>query len=351
MKGMMNRKFSTSKHLFIAAVTVVLLLLTASCSMMHDDREGCVQELRVTFSYDMNMKFADAFANEVKAVSLYAYDTGGRLAFHRTEPVADLLKRGGYMTLDGVAPGHYTLLVWAEGENRYTDSYLYTTTSDASQNITRLDCRVNRSGRELPHDLTPLYHGMMADADLTLSGYGVKTVNVPLTKNTNNIRVVLQNASGEPLHTGDFSFSIDDDNTWLAYDNAPLADDSVTYRPWSQYDGTTRTVRSANAATLSDADTKISAVVAELTVNRLLVSKHPRLKVRDTKDGKTVFSIPLIDYALLVKGRYHATMSDQEYLDRQDDYDFIFFIDDDHNWLSASIVVNSWRVVLQNTDI
>lgn len=29
----------------------------SSCSMMHDDMSDCRRELRVSFSYDMNMKF------------------------------------------------------------------------------------------------------------------------------------------------------------------------------------------------------------------------------------------------------------------------------------------------------
>lgn len=64
-----------------------------------------------------------------------------------------------------------------------------------------------------------------------------------------------------------------------------------------------------------------------------------------------MFNIPLVDYALLVKGNYNKDMTDQDYLDRQDEYSFVFFVDDSMNWLSASIFVNSWRVVLQNVDM
>ena len=162
-----------------------------------------------------------------------------------------------------------------------------------------------------------------------MEDYGVKTVVVPLTKNTNNVKVVIQNAIGVKLNATDFDFKIEDDNGWLAYDNSPVVDDSITYHPWSQYDGV------VNSA--SEDNTQVSAVVAEMTVNRLLASKHPRLKVYNNLNKKMVFSIPLIDYALLV--------------DRQDDYSFIFFVDDHLDWLSATIYVNSWRVVLQNVDM
>ena len=90
---------------------LALLLIVSSCSMMHDDLSGCQQELRVRFRYDMNMEFADAFAPQVKTLTLYAYSPDGALAFERTEKVADIVARGGYMTLDNVTPGHYSLLL------------------------------------------------------------------------------------------------------------------------------------------------------------------------------------------------------------------------------------------------
>ncbi len=329
---------------------MLLAALLSSCSMMHEDLSECSQQLRVDFRYDMNMKFADAFANEVRRVTLYVYDADGNLAMQKTEPAADIMARGGYMTLDGLHPAHYRLVAWAEGEERHADSYVFGTPSAAASSADVLTCRIRRDGRELSHDLTPLFHGLVADADLSMEGYGVKSVTVPLTKDTNVIRVVLQNASGKRLDKDDFSFAIDDDNSWLAYDNSPLNDDSICYHPWSVYDGTT----ASESTTREDADggtTSVSAVVAETTVNRLFTSKSPRLRVTNRSNGKTVFDIPLIDYLLLVKGNYNRRMSDQEYLDRQDEYNFVFFLDDNRNWLSASIFINSWRVVLSNADI
>ena len=352
--------FQTGRTI-VATTTILLACLLSSCSMMHDDQSDCRQELRVDFRYDMNMKFADAFSSQVKQVTLYAYSaTDGSLVYKKTESTDDIKAHGGYMVLDGLRSGKYNIKVWAEGENRHDDSYTYGQPSSASSDISVLTSRINRTSgeRELSHDLTPLYHGLLTDADLTIDGYGVKTVTVPLTKDTNVIRVVLQNASGKKLNAADFSFFIDDDNTFLAYDNSSLRDDSITYRPWSKYDGiagSSGNNGNANAAaatrTDSELDTPVSAVVAELTANRLFVEKHPRLRVRNNLNGKTVFSIPLIDYALLVKGNYNRQMSDQEYLDRQDEYNFVFFIDNNYNWLSASVLINSWRVVLHNTDI
>ena len=57
------------------------------------------------------------------------------------------------------------------------------------------------------------------------------------------------------------------------------------------------------------------------------------------------------DYALLVKGFAHEDMDNQEYLDRQDEYNMTFFLTGDKQWLSTVIIINDWRIVRHNVDI
>ena len=70
----------------------------------------------------------------------------------------------------------------------------------------------------------------------------------------------------------------------------------------------------------------------------LVKGQETRLTVSNKETGKTVLSIPLIDYALLVKGFYNRDMDDQEYLDRQDVYDMVFFLDESDRWLDAIFI-------------
>ena len=42
---------------------------------------------------------------------------------------------------------------------------------------------------------------------------------------------------------------------------------------------------------------------------------------------------------------------DQEYLDRQDEYNMTFFLDEQNQWINSVILINSWRVVLSNVDV
>lgn len=175
----------------------ILGLLLASCDYWHDSYEGCEEllktHLKVQFIYDMNMKFADAFPHEVKNVTLYAFDRQGKLAYVKTEAAEKIIAEEG-MNIDDLTPGVYDLLVWAQGEERYADSYTFGQASIGSSACDVLKATVNRSDKGIiDHDLTPLFHGQLAKANLTkMEKGGTRTVKVSLTKNTNHFKVVLQ---------------------------------------------------------------------------------------------------------------------------------------------------------------
>lgn len=348
MMKMLSSVYKYNKFLF-HTVLLMLGLVFTSCNYWHDDQEGCEAHLRLQFVYDMNMKFADAFAHEVKTVRLHAFNQNGKLVYTKTEPVERILADGG-MNLDDLAPGRYDLQVWAEGEQRYEGSYIYKGL-DGDEGIGKSDIRdfqtlVNREDKKVNHDLTPLFHGMMKNADLTAVYGQTKTVTVKLTKDTNHFKVVLQHLSGNNLAPDDFDFVITDNNGYLDYDNSLLADDELIYPAWSKYAGKAGVTSSEGGE-----QTSVSVAVAELTTNRLLTGHDMRLRVYNHSTGKSIINIPLVDYALLVKGNYNKAMSDQEYLDRQDTYDLVFFLDEGKKWLATSIYINSWRVVLSHADM
>jgi hypothetical protein len=78
--------------------------------------------------------------------------------------------------------------------------------------------------------------------------------------------------------------------------------------------------------------------------------ERPTLTVYNAHSGEKVLSIPLIDYALLVRPNYPKITTDQEFLDRQDEYNFVFFLNDGR-WLDSVIEINSWRIVFNNDDL
>ncbi len=352
--------------------TITGLLATAlACGMavscgglIYDDEGDC--SIKVRFRYDMNMKFADAFPHEVERVTLYVLDENGSIVWSKTDGGAALAAEDYSMEVD-VPAGRYDLLAWCDSG----DNGSFTVAKAAEK--TGLKCSLNlKSDTDgssyADTDLDGLYHGFLSGADFTA---GEGTVTVSLTKNTNYFNVVLQHISGEPIDKERFAFSIVADNAFMDWDNSLILQGDagdrldlsscvgrrvVDYRAWSVESGSAEVEkRVSSAAKASGSGSGLNVVVAELTTARLVGGRNdihqPRLIVRNIATGDPVLSVPLIDFALLVKGKYNASMDDQEYLDRQDQYNMIFFLDDEDRWINSFIYINSWKVVLQDTDL
>lgn len=340
-------KLKTISTFIMTCLTALLSVSLASCGgMIYDDQGDCDPHYKVRFRYDMNMKFADAFSNEVLAVTLYVIDEAtGRIVWQKSES-GEALRAEGYMMDVDVAPGNYTLLAWC-GEGAGT----HFTIPEADIN-TGLTCTLARKRHETGYaysdeDLNRLYHGRLAAADFP-DEQGTHIYTVPLTKDTNVVRVVLQHLSGEPVDHTKFDFSITDSNGTLDWDNSILDDEPLTYHAWSVTSGSASIERPEGRA--SRVQTDYSAALAELTTSRLVKGQNARLNVK-RKDGSDVLSIPLIKTVLLVKGHHNRNMSDQEYLDRQDEYNIVFFLDENDSWINTTIYINSWQVVLQDTEL
>lgn len=331
----------------LLAIFACMSALHACNSVIYDDEGDCSVNYRVKFRYDYNMKYADAFAREVNTVTLYLLDKSGNIVWQNTEQ-GDALASGDYaMTID-VEPGEYDLLAWCGTSDKGSFTIPQATVG------TGLTCTLNRQydtdgAAFVKKDLDRLFHGWLPEQTFG-DTEGTYTYTIPLVKNTNNVRVVLQHLSGEPIDRDKFVFTIRDDNGCMDWDNTLIPDEPVTYYAWhidSGEAGVDTQVRSVNDASRS----VFSAAIAELTVPRLVKGQETRLTVTNMETGETVFSIPLIDYALLVKGFYNRDMDDQVYLDRQDEYDMVFFLDEGDRWLDTYIYINSWKVVMQNTGL
>ncbi|MCS2950555.1 FimB/Mfa2 family fimbrial subunit [Bacteroides sp. BFG-638] len=210
-------------------------------------------------------------------------------------------------------------------------------------------------------DLHPLFHGVL-DVSLPVNDDGGEyTYVMSLTKDTNVFRVVLQHLSGEDINADDFVFSIEDCNGWVSHKNSLIDDEPITYCAWATYsaDAGVDVLTKAGVDVMPEVGNRaistVKAAVAELTVSRLVARDwslytRPMLIIR-TIEGKLIVSIPVIDYALMVKGECNKKMSDQEYLDRADEYNMTFFLNENNKWVSTMIQVLSWKVVRSNVDL
>lgn len=338
----------------------ILYILTAltmcSCHAVFDYEGSISPQYRVKFLDDVNLKFADAFDSEVQSLALCVYDENGYLVGTYTADAGQLSQATGDHSIDisDLAPGAYHLVAWG-GVSDESSFKLPELSRDASQ-LRDLTCRLERQSRTgeeydlVDTDINDLFHG---STDIVIparenASDGIHTFDIHLTKNTNKVSIVLQQLNGEQMDADDFDFTIVADNGHINYDNSVMHDEKhFIYRAYS------KTEVSAGIDNEGSSTTGVNAVVARHTINKLEAAStdsSPKLEITRTDTGEKIVSIPLVDYVLMVRNNYPQIKTDQDYLDRQDEYNLVFFINDGR-WLDSVIYINSWRIIINNNDI
>ena len=195
----------------------------------------------------------------------------------------------------------------------------------------------------LSDDILPLFHGTLPLEVVDKPGTYTETMS--LVKDTNSIRILLHEMSGHDVDADKFRFEIRDSNGLYDWDNTLLDDEDITYSAWYQTTGSAEMEEYATRTV-----TEVNVALAELTIGRMRADNSPILHIVSRETGEDVVRLPLADYALLVKGYYRESMSDQVYLDRQDEYSLTLFLDEGE-WVSSMIYINSWRVVINDSSI
>jgi hypothetical protein len=325
----------------VALSMVAMVIASMSCSrrLIFDGEGDCGVYYNIRFKYDYNIKYANAFENEVNSVALYIFDESNVLIDTIVTTDKEALSSETFEIPLELEPGRYTLLAWCGLMSEESFDLLSDATIGATT-LQEMQVRMHRTEGVQDSDLLPLFHGMRA---LDVSDKpGTYTETISLVKDTNVIRILLHELSGHEMSSDQFSFEITDQNGLYNYDNTRLEDEVITYKPWHQ--------ESLYADSETSRATAINAVMAELTIGRMSAESSPILTVTNTETGEEVLRIPVADYALLVKGNYRKDMGDQEYLDRQDEYSLTLFLDEGE-WVSAQIIINGWRVVNNDTGV
>ena len=321
---------------------VLAAVMLASCDGMIYDEEGdCDPHYKVRFVYDRNLKYTDAFAAEVDEVTLYIVDTDGNIVWQ--------------MDAEGLAPGTYSLIAWC-GSGHKTD---FATPDDATKHThlqatlggrTPHDAGWDFAGSAVRDDFRDLYHGKLMDVTFPDS-QGTHVFDVHLTKDTNDVHVVLQHLSGDPVDENKFLFTIEEENGLMDWDNTILPDEPLRYYAHTVTNGYAGVdvpdYKGDGEGGDSRAITAVSCAVADFQISRITPEKRCFVRIYRRDDHGLVAAIPIADYAIMTKGQ-HKKLSDEDYLDYRDDYSLVLFLDDNGRWLKTQIYINSWHLVLQN---
>ena len=307
----------------------------------------------IRFQFDNNMMGVDAFSKKVHSVKIFGFDKDDKLAFEFAEKGDALAMQGYTLPLDGVAPGEYTIVAWCGLDNdTRSESFIVSDTEIGKTTREELICRMEREIENGQHfsreQLYDLFHGtaygvvIYPEKDTAHSGDNIYTVN--LTKDTNDVRILLQQMNKD-VNVDDFSFSIEDANGTLASDNSLEDDEDIHYEPFHTASGIAGVIDEATRA--DGAIEGLGVAVADMKMSRLM-ARHKSVLTIKNSDGSRVLQIPMTDYALLAKPFEAEGFTDQEYLDRQDNYRLMFFLDSQGEWLSTRLYINNWAIVNQD---
>ena len=355
----------TIKKIGFTAIMLVFSMMTfSSCDdgFIYDEEGDCTVHYKLQFFYDMNLKWADAFSNEVKSVRVYAFDENENLVKIFMENDPSIISEPNYaMDLD-LEPGNYHLIAWCGIDNINPETKVSIASFSAPENMGMkmqdLDCKLNWKSNALfpaysDEHLQFTFWGELKDVEIVKENLygGVEYFRMPLIKDTNHLRVQLVQLSGEDTDVNDFTYSIEAVNGEMDYLNNLIGDTKITYLPWHLMNGEVGMEQETKALTYAN------SAIADLDLSRMTVGEidSMRLVIRNSEDNSLVANVPIIQYSLLSKMYYEEAyghdMTDQEFLDRQDEYNMTFFLDSNMKWVYATIDILSWRVVIQNVDL
>ncbi len=325
--------------------TLAMTLLTgaalsfSSCDRIHEDLQPCPQGVCLRFVYDYNMEFANAFPSQVDCLTVLFYDKDGNYVKTETNSTDDLADENWRMTVD-LDLGICNIIAYG-GMDCNQSSFSFTS-NPSSIKIDQIQVSLNANCLTKPvgTSLHPLFYGRL-DVTVEQSDLNYRDYTLYMMKDTNNLRVMLQQVDGSPIDEADFDFKVVDDNTLMAWNNDVIPTKTVDYSPWVR--------GNASPGELPDDKGEATVAWAEMSFPRLVTTNSPRLVITRKADGQDVINIPLNNYLLLMKSEAYASMPAQEFLDRESRWKMLFFLRNGY-WLDTVIEINDWVVRINNTE-
>lgn len=339
MNNLRNKFFRTVMGAVTLAASVTGL---SSCGAINEDLPPCPEGVSLRFVFDYNMEFANAFPSQVDCLTLLIYDADGNYITTRTETTQVLADENWRMVIDLPAGKTYHFVAYG-GLECPKSTFAFVNTPAAGSTLQQLQVSMDADciGADPGKVLHPLFYG---DLDMTVPAGALDYTagTVYMMRDTNTLRILLQNIDGTPCNPDDFVFTVTDNNTLFSYDNSVIATpQGITYTPY---------VTGQAGAGLTEEGNDALLAYAEFSLSRLMEHSESRLTISNSITGETVLSIPLVNYLLLLRSQEFENMGDQEFLDREHRWNMILFLDHGR-WIDTRIVINDWIVRINHADL
>jgi len=316
-------------------VLAAIMILANSC--VKDGDRPCPNYLRIV--YDYNMQFVDQFHRQVTFLSIFMFDAETGVLVREVKEAQNPFPEDYSILVPEEWFGRaYNIVVWAGLD---PGSYDFSEMTPGVSTLDDFQLKVKDYENRLvdrDKELEPLWHGTLSG--VTFSDLYEHTFTVSLRKDTRKFRLVVQSMDADyNITSGDLDMRILSADGWYDNQNSVLdpADRGITYLPYY---------------TADDAEV---GVVAEMNSMRLINDNRTNsLVIADKNTGNTILEIPLMKYLNALRLLEYANMPFQEYLDRQDEYYILVFLqkekEDNKNWIAVQIEINEWIIRFQEIE-
>lgn len=354
---LLKKIYQSLLHGAIILIVPAVAGLSSCDNVIYDNLDPCDEGVRLRFVYDYNMEFANAFS-QVTCLTVLVYNADGTYRETRTVTDSNLLSDENWRLDIDLPEGDYKIIAYG-GMACPESSYHFVETPAQGSHLSSLQVALNEDIMNKPDgtNLHKLFWGTTLDQNgpgpdtdfsktidvkVRQSTMGYEEYTVFMMRDTNNLRVVMAELNGDPVSGEDFNFTVIDNNTLMGWNNDVIPTLPFSYKAFVSGQGSMGVLGNGN---------EWNVAFAEMSFGRLDITQSPRLLITRASDGNEVVNIPLYYYFLLMKPDEYKTMPDQEFLDREHQWNMTFFLDEHWKWITVKIEVQDWVVRVNNPQL
>lgn len=318
-------KLFSIANFILGGMTAVLI---SSCQMINEDFPACPESpgAEFQFKYDYNIDLRDKLTESVHCITVYVFDERGLLAGSVSNAGNTLISTG-YKTKMNLPAGRYHAVAYG-GMACNKASFHHPIAVYKGMDFDLLETQINDECISPMKPASALHDLFFGSADFETDGKDVIPVTISFVRDTNHLGLTLRSSDSSDIALSRYSFSLTDANSKLDNANNLSSTKVISYLPYSVY-------RVNN-----------SSVKADFSTSRIYADKSvkPLITVTDNETGETVLTISPLSYMFLYKDTFvKYNMSDQEYLDRASDWEFVFYMNPDGTPDLSRIIINGWE--------